>query len=126
MEKFITKKRKILRNIFRGLSLTSIAFVFQACYGIERDFGNDILVEGVVTTRGNKPIEGIKVSYDNSLQYELTDSEGKYSFYTYKAELNMKFEDIDSIQNGLFLPQEMLVHITANRVKLNVKLDAAP
>jgi hypothetical protein len=125
MKKLITKKRKLLRNIFRGLSLASIAFVFQACYGTMGDYGNDIFVEGVVSTRANEPIEGIKVSYGNSLQYEITDSEGKYSFYTYTAELKMKFEDIDSIQNGLFLPQEMLVHITSKRVELNVKLDAA-
>ena len=40
-------KRDWKRKIIGGLFLTSVAFVFQACYGTPQDFGNDLLIEGV-------------------------------------------------------------------------------
>ena len=44
-------KRNILRKIIGGISLTSVMFVFQACYGTPQDFGFDLLVQGQVKSK---------------------------------------------------------------------------
>ena len=52
-------KRDWKRKIIGGLCLTSVAFVFQACYGTPQDFGNDLLIEGQVTSKiSGLPIKG--------------------------------------------------------------------
>ena len=48
------------KNLFKGLCLTSVAFVFQACYGTPQDLGYDLLIEG-------------KVMADNKLQITFED-----------------------------------------------------
>jgi hypothetical protein len=54
-------KRDWKRKIIGGLCLTSIAFVFQACYGTPQDFGEDLLIEGQVKSKTTGlPIKGIK------------------------------------------------------------------
>lgn len=105
-------KKNWRKNILRGLCLTSVAFVFQACYGTERDIGYDTLIEGqVVSKTTGKPIKGIKVSTgDNRIQYDLTNEEGQFSFYTIpRSEIELKFEDVDSIQNGLYVSTDTLI-----------------
>ena len=44
-------KRDLKRKLIGGLCLTSIAFVFQACYGTPQDFGSDLLIEGEVKAK---------------------------------------------------------------------------
>src|SRR5512137_1911180 len=102
--KMNTMKRNWKRKILGGLSLTSALFVFQACYGSLQDFGMDFLVEGKVKAKiSGLPIKGIKVSVNENMQYSLTDDNGRFSFYTEILDsLTIKFEDIDSSQNGLY------------------------
>ena len=118
-------KRNWLRKIIGGLSFASALFIFQACYGTPQDFGLDLLVEGQVKSNASGlPIEGIKVSVSESLQYEMTDENGQFSFYTEKSE-NTKiiFEDVDSLQNGLFLRKDTLLTNAEEKVFLDVRLD---
>jgi hypothetical protein len=80
-------KKNVIRKILGGLSLTSAMFVFQACYGTPKDFGLDLFIEGQVKSKASGlPIKGIKVSIVDSMQYEMTDEDGKFSFYTEKLE----------------------------------------
>jgi hypothetical protein len=104
-------KRNVIRKIIRGLSLTSAMFVFQACYGTPQDFGFDLLIEGQVKSKNSGlPIKGIKVSVADNMQYEMTDEEGKFSFYTGIIEgLTLQFQDIDSIQNGLYIDKDTVL-----------------
>ena len=97
--------RNWIRKVIGGLSLTSAMFVFQACYGTPQDFGLDLLVEGHVKSKiSGFPIKGIKVSVSDNLQYDYTNDEGRFSFYTEKTDtLSILFEDIDSTQNGTYL-----------------------
>jgi len=105
------------RNILGGLCLTSVAFVFQACYGTMQDFGNDLLIEGkVVSKNTGLPIQGIKVSVfdgNNVLpQYEHTDVNGNFSFYTIKLQnAKIRFEDIDANENGSFATKDTVITI---------------
>jgi putative lipoprotein (rSAM/lipoprotein system) len=118
-------KQKWVNKIIGGLSLTSMMFIFQACYGTPQDFGLDILIEGQVKSKTTGiPIKGIKVSVEGYMQYENTNEEGKFSFYTEIAKsYKIKFEDIDSNQNGTFTNKDTIVTIQNEKVYLDIVLD---
>ena len=125
-------KRDWKRKIIGGLCLTSVAFVFQACYGTPQDFGNDLLIEGQVTSKiSGLPIKGIKVSIADKIQYTNTDENGKFSFYIERLQYaKIQFTDIDSTQNTLFSNKDTLVTINDSvlmskqpKVYLNIELE---
>jgi putative lipoprotein (rSAM/lipoprotein system) len=122
--KINTMKRNWKRKILGGLSLTSALFVFQACYGSLQDFGMDFLVEGKVKAKiSGLPIKGIKVSVNENMQYSLTDDNGRFSFYTEILDsLTIKFEDIDSSQNGLYNNKDTLLTGVQDRVFLEIDM----
>ena len=117
-------KQNFYRKIIQGLSLTSVMFVFQACYGTPQDFGNDINISGIVTSFATgKPIKGIKITIENSSQFQLTDSEGKFVMYVPKMDsYNINFEDIDSISNGSFAIKDTTLITVNNSIYLNMTL----
>lgn len=126
------KKKDWKRKIIGGLCLTSIAFVFQACYGTPQDFGNDLLVEGLVKSKKTGlPIKGIKVSVADKVQYTNTNENGEFSFYIEKLQnTKIRFTDTDSTQNDLFSNKDTLVTIKeplqtskGAKVYLNIELE---
>ncbi len=121
----INMKRNVTRKIIGGLSLTSAMFVFQACYGTPQDFGLDILIEGQVKSKtSGLPIKGIKVSVADNVQYEVTDEEGKFSFYTEILEgLTLHFQDIDSTQNGLYIDKDTVLTDLKENIYLDIALE---
>jgi hypothetical protein len=118
-------KRQWIRNILGGLTFTTALFVFQACYGTPQDFGFDLLVEGQVKSMNTGlPIKGIKVSVADNMQYEITDKEGCFSFYTELMEiLTLHFEDIDSVQNGAYVSKDTVLNNTNEPVYLEINLE---
>jgi putative lipoprotein (rSAM/lipoprotein system) len=118
-------KRSWRKRILGGLSLTTALFVFQACYGTPQDMGLDIFIEGQVKSeKTNKPVKGIKVSVEDKLQYQYTDESGKFSFYTETAtSYKIKFEDIDSDQNGIFVEKDTLLTKIDKTIYLNIELE---
>ena len=118
-------KKNWIRKIVGGLSFTSAMFIFQACYGTPQDFGLDLLIEGQVKSKtSGLPIKGIKVSVTDNMQYEITDDEGKFSFYTEMLEgLKLQFQDIDSIQNGLYVDKDTVLTEINEKVNLNIILE---
>lgn len=118
-------KRNVIRKIIGGLSLTSAMFVFQACYGTPQDFGLDLLIEGQVKSKASGlPIKGVKVSVAENMQYELTDEEGKFSFYTEMLEgLTLQFQDIDSTQNGLYTDRDTVLTDLSKNIYLEIALE---
>ncbi len=118
-------KRNVIRRIVGGLSLTSAMFIFQACYGTPQDFGLDLLVEGQVKSKtSGLPIKGIKVSVADNVQYEMTDEEGKFSFYTEMLErLTLQFQDIDSTKNGLYIDKDTVLTDLKENIYLNIALE---
>lgn len=113
------------KNLFKGLCLTSVAFVFQACYGTPQDFGQDVLIEGkVVSKNSNLPAKGIKITIEDGPQYVHTDNEGNFGFYTMQRDnLKLTFEDIDSTENRQFIKKDTLLRITDEKVMVNIMLD---
>ena len=58
---------KFLHNILKGISLTGVLFVFQACYGepydpLLREGGMAPMSFTLVSHADGKPIEGVKIS----------------------------------------------------------------
>lgn len=118
-------RRNWIRSIIGGLSFASALFIFQACYGTAQDLGLDLLVEGQVKSKtSGLPIEGVKVSVANNMQYEYSDDEGKFSFYTELFDhLTIKFEDVDSTQNGSFADRDTVLTQLGDNVYLDVEME---
>jgi hypothetical protein len=87
--------------------------------------GLDIFIEGQVKSeKTNKPVMGIKVSVEDKMQYQYTDASGKFSLYTETAtSYKIKFEDIDSDQNGLFVEKDTVLKNIDKRIYLNIALE---
>jgi len=121
---FKSIKKNWRRKLLGGLSLTSALFIFQACYGTPQDMGLDIIIEGkVISKQTNMPVKGIRVSVEDKLQYQFTDIDGKFSFYTETAKsYKIKFEDIDTSENGNFFGKDTVLASIDKRVYLNIAL----
>lgn len=118
-------KRKFVRNIIGGLSFTSALFIFQACYGTPQDMGADVLIEGQVLSKSTGlPLSGIKVSVAHSLQFELTDADGKFSFYTELQDtIQLQFQDIDSTTKGLYTQTDTIITETNRKSYFAIELE---
>lgn len=119
-------KTNLKKFFLRGICLTSVAFVFQACYGTPQDFGLDLYIEGQVKSKNSGlPIKGIKVSVANSMQYTYTDRNGSFSFYTEKLDkTKILFQDIDLEENNSYIDKDTTI-ITSEKEKiyLDIKLE---
>lgn len=118
-------KRNWLRGIIGGLSFTSALFIFQACYGTPQDFSPDVMVQGTVkSNKSGIPIEGVKISVANQEQYEYTDEEGFFAFYTESANtLTLKFEDVDAVQNGSYADKDTVLSDAWENVYLDIEME---
>lgn len=98
---------KWLNRTFKGFSLATVAFVFQACYGAPRDFGMDKYIEGIVMNAEGNPVSGIKVALNDSIQYTETDSTGRFYFYTpVRDKYSILFSDLN---NQLYKSKDTVV-----------------
>jgi putative lipoprotein (rSAM/lipoprotein system) len=118
-------KGNFIRKIIGGLSLTTALFVFQACYGTPQDFGADVFIEGLVKSeKTGQPIQGIKVSVEDFSQYLYTDEDGGFSLFTESGpSRKIKFEDIDSDQNGAFIDKDTVLTNPGEHVYLDILLE---
>ena len=132
MKKIELKSRKLLRKVFNGISLTAVAFIFQACYGPGPDMSYDVKFTGTVTAKTTSlPIKGIKVTAnDDGYNFGITDEDGKFDFYlqvpkddcSYSVIVN--FLDIDGIENGYFDDKTITVRPACkDEVIINVELE---
>ena len=115
----------LIKKIIGGLSFTTALFIFQACYGTAQDFGLDLKIEGQVKSKSTgDPIKGIKVSVENSMQYEYTNEEGKFLFYAEIADkMKILFEDIDSSKNGLYINKDTILSDFNDHVYLDILME---
>ena len=119
-----------LRDLAKGLSLTSMMFVFQACYGTKMvEEKAEILIKGtVLSDTTNNPIEQIKVrliDYDNEFQAdEYTNENGEFFFYTSLSDsVKLNFSDIDSVENGEYLTKDTILTNIAGSIHLDISLE---
>ena len=136
MNKLELKSRKLLRKIFGGISLTAVAFTFQACYGVWHDEYCDVRFTGTVISKTtNLPIKGIKIAIDEGVNFGFTDENGKFDIYAsvpngYNCEdctpnkAKIHFLDVDGAQNGHFADKTLDInHDCKDEVKINVELE---
>ncbi len=118
-------KGNFIKKIIGGLSLTTALFIFQACYGTPQDFGADVYIHGLVKSkRTGLPVKGIKVSNEALPQYQYTDVNGGFSFYTESsASCKIKFEDFDSDLNGSFMDKDTILANPGKQVYLEILLE---
>ena len=143
MKKIEFKVRKTFRNMLKGISLTAVAFAFQACYGPMDGWDNpfrDVKLTGtVVSENTNLPIQGIKVVVSNSQHnYGITDENGNFDFYAsvptwdfydndsirYTPDsVRIHFHDIDGAENGFFNDTTVIVNPTrVEMVRINMAM----
>ena len=116
--------KKLIHKILSGISLTSVLFVFQACYGTPQDMEQDNQFEGVVKSKvtGNV-IKGIKVSTNFEGRQAYTNDNGEFSVFLPLADqYRLTFEDIDSTQNGAFRSLDTTFTDVPGYVHLNILL----
>ena len=112
------KSRRVLRAIYRGLGVTAVSLIFQACYGplipeepyamygMPPGYKEQLYIRGQVKSKKTgEPIKGIRIwlkgvtsdySYSTS-----TYSDGDFSFYLReKDDYIIIFTDIDGVYNG--------------------------
>jgi hypothetical protein len=105
--------RKVLRTVFRGIGVSVVSLILQACYGVmypdepaaygmpPPDCNREISINGKVKTRTGEPIFGIKVSVEETEYWERTDKYGWFYFRLPVQEtFKLKFEDVDGPYNG--------------------------
>jgi len=150
MRKVELKYRKLLRTLFGCISLTAVAFVFQACYGSWHDDFYDVKLTGTVKSKTtNAPIKGIKISVNDERfnNCGFTDENGKFEFYAtvpnsrdyyhfidstqiirYTPDsVYVHFIDYDGIENGLFENKTIIIDPAhKNEVKISVELEEKP
>ena len=125
-----------------GISITAVAFIFQACYGPNIDVSYDVKLTGKVTSKiTNLPIQGIKVTVnDDGYNFGITDEDGKFDFYTsipyydyYNKDssilytpdkVRIRFRDMDGIKNGHFRDTTIIINpARKDEVRINMKLE---
>jgi hypothetical protein len=147
MKKLELKYRKLLRAMFGCISLTAVAFVFQACYGTDHDMFYDVKMTGTVRSKTTHlPIKGIKVAIEagrgsRGYNYGYTDENGRFDFYASVPEreyyyyedstivryppgsVAVQFLDVDSLENGWFEDDVIIIDPAhKNEVKIHVEL----
>ena len=110
---WLQQKSRFFSNLLRFTGLTTVLFVFQACYGTPQDFGNDVLIEGTVLSADNQtPLQDIEVKLinDSLTSTYKTDLQGKFSIYTnVNTEYKLILTDVDGVSNGSFLPYDTTI-----------------
>lgn len=101
---------KLIYRVLVALGLTSIAFVFQACYAPYYMMDYDRCINGeVLSSKTHQPIKGVKVTGNNQPNYVETDSLGCFHIHLPIAEsytLNLT-DQSDSIR--AYLPADTVV-----------------
>ncbi len=100
---------KALRWVLGTLEVTSIAFVFQACYAPYYGDDFDRCINGEVrSAQTHKPIKGIRVTGNQQPGYEETDSAGTFHIHLpISRDYNIRLEDQDSLR--AYLPKDTII-----------------
>jgi len=134
MKKITNLKRKIVRYFCTGICLSSVAFVFQACYGPIQPppHPSEICIRGKVLTSADSlgiPVQNIKVSVEGgyiSKFVDTTDANGMFCIYIHEQDkYNMRFEGIEPDSVSRFFPKDTIIKKSDfYDVYLNIRLDA--
>jgi len=128
MKSFSEKGRRALRTIFRGLGVTAVSFIFQACYGPPPRMGDEVSIKGLVKSKTTKqPIKGIEVTIDvkDPPIKETTNTFGEfYIDLPRQNNYTFTFEDPDGPENGgAFKPQSVTADTYPDEYYVNVQVE---
>jgi putative lipoprotein (rSAM/lipoprotein system) len=113
------KSRRVFRAVYRGLGVTAISLVFQACYGPVQDYYamygmppdiqyEELVIRGCIRSpKTDKPVRGISIWIEGvTTGYaHLTDANGEFYIYApIQDNYTIVFTDIDGDKNGQFKP----------------------
>ena len=101
---------KALRWVLGTLGVTSIAFVFQACYAPYYGDDYDRCINGeVLSATTHKPIKGIRITANDQPGYVETNSAGAFHIHLpISRNYDIRFEDqSDSIR--AYLPKDTII-----------------
>lgn len=101
------------------MCLTSVAFVFQACYGTPQDLGYDLLIEGkVISKNTGLPVKGIKISVADGPQYVNSDNEGNFGFYTFaQDDIKLTFGALTALKTVNLSKKDTVLVLTKNNAE---------
>ena len=101
---------KALRWLLGSLGVTSIAFVFQACYAPYYGDDFDRCINGEVrSAQTHEPIKGIRITGNQQPGYEETDSAGAFHIHLpISREYTLQFEDLSNTSNT-YLPKDTII-----------------
>jgi hypothetical protein len=99
--------------MFGFFSVTSVAFVMQACYGTPPDMGLKILFQGKVVDKNTQlPLKRIKVLTEFG-SYDYSNDEGYVRIFIPETEVldsvRIVCEDIDYMDNGSYARLDTLI-----------------
>ena len=116
--------KNLILKILGSISLTSVLFVFQACYGTPQDMEQDNQFEGVVKSKASgSVIKGIKVSTNFEGRQAYTNESGEFNIFLPLAdEYKLTFEDADSTLNGSFTSYDTDITDVPGYVRLDIML----
>jgi hypothetical protein len=94
--------RRVLRKVWMGLGGAAVTLLFQACYGMPADTGEDYPISGrVLSKTTSQPIPGIKVTVKELSITDQTDSDGSFWLHLpFNGDCELVFEDVDGEENG--------------------------
>jgi len=101
---------KALRWVLGTLGVTSIAFVFQACYAPYYGDDYDRCINGEVrSAQTHEPIKGIRITGNQQPGYEETDSAGTFHIHLpISRDYNLRFDNqYDSINT--YIPKDTVI-----------------
>jgi len=122
-------KRSFIRQLIGFFSLTTLVFVFEACYGTPQDFGDDVEISGhVLSSADGQAIEGIKVQIQNNNYYVVTGTDGSFSIFTSPGQdYYLTFSDNNPDQYGNFVGKDTLLKLGLDSLNnIEIRLDEYP
>jgi putative lipoprotein (rSAM/lipoprotein system) len=127
-------KSYLIRSALKLLGITSVCFLFEACYGTPQGDFNPLtklnFTGKVNSISTNLPIDGIEVTLTEQVNTHNTekgfsDSSGVFSVkmnasnnYNYK----LSFRDIDSSVNGEFYPKDTIIDVNMDDINNQYKV----
>ena len=118
MTKLTSLSNKWFKNSIKILSLSTIGFVFQACYGIPSDYSRDVEIEITVLDPEGNPLSDIEVKVNDFIS-RTTDENGVFQVYSpqydeYKVRIvgNEIYHSFDTV-----LMNDTLVHTLSKKLQ---------
>ena len=118
---------KWIHNLLKGATLTSVLFIFQACYGTPEWLHDADVTFKVVSAEDDKPIKDVeiftRVHANENLDWNLcgyTDEEGKLGAtigYDDESKTQFRFQDKD----GVFEIKDTVVVDLSNTIVVKLR-----